>query len=369
MGEQASAYAKIPHEACADSRLSDSDFRVLCAITRWDWDGRGCWTGTAQIQRQAGAKQERATQRAITRLQSLGYIKIDDVPDKKSRRIITIVWPGGESADTPVKNDAHGRQKRRREGVKNDGTRASFLTPKETTLKKTQEEVVLSTTTTTAPESSSLSSDHRKDSSDGIPTQEPDLGAMVASVLEVVKPFDFAERTIRAAVSRYSAEWVGMALQAARQKKAQDRVVTWGYVAAVLRNWRKDGEPSPPSGFDASEVRPLNKHEIQSAQRKVQIAERKAARLARGADDGEPDIPDEPLPPAPFNPHEARMARQRAIVERMKAAEEREAELSAAVPQSPHETRMALQQAIAERRKLERLAREEEERSASAMAS
>lgn len=121
-------FAPVPHEVCR-SKVGHPAFHVYVALHRWAWNGQGgtCWATVEKIGEQAGGMGERAVQRALARLVKFGFITNTPDPSKKTGRVLTVA----SGQELVQRCNAFG-------GVRNDGGRASEMTPKEDESKNKQ---------------------------------------------------------------------------------------------------------------------------------------------------------------------------------------------------------------------------------------
>ena len=86
-------FAQLPHDIAADPRLTPVDVRVLLAIVFWARDKAACWPCDASIAARVG-RSVSTVQRSLRRLQALGLVQRDQVPQSDANRTGRVLRPG-----------------------------------------------------------------------------------------------------------------------------------------------------------------------------------------------------------------------------------------------------------------------------------
>jgi hypothetical protein len=130
-GDKPLPFAQLPHDIAADPRLTPIDVRVVSALLFWARDKPACWPCDRSIAGRVG-RSVSTVQRALRRLQALGLVQRDRVPQtdaNRTGRILRLRWrvdrrPGHEcptprsSVTEPPRSpvtDEEGKNKRERE--------------------------------------------------------------------------------------------------------------------------------------------------------------------------------------------------------------------------------------------------------------
>src|SRR5215218_4095435 len=84
-GCKAPPFAQLPHDIAADPRLTPVDVRVVAALLFWARDKPACWPCDASIASRVG-RSVSTVQRALRRLQALGLVHREKVPQTHDHR-------------------------------------------------------------------------------------------------------------------------------------------------------------------------------------------------------------------------------------------------------------------------------------------
>ena len=93
-GCKAPPFAQLPHDIAADPRLTPVDVRVIAALLFWARDKAACWPCDASIAARVG-RSVSTVQRALRRLQALGLVQREQVPQSdanRTGRILRLRW-------------------------------------------------------------------------------------------------------------------------------------------------------------------------------------------------------------------------------------------------------------------------------------
>src|SRR4051812_10704900 len=100
-------FAAIPHDIAADPRLTPVDVRVIAALLFWARDKASAWPCDRSIASRVG-RSVSTVQRALRRLQALGLVHREKVPQtdaNRTGRILRLRWRldrgVGHGCDTP----------------------------------------------------------------------------------------------------------------------------------------------------------------------------------------------------------------------------------------------------------------------------
>ncbi len=100
-------FAQLPHDIAADPRLTPVDTRVLLALLFWARDKAACWPCDRSIAARVG-RSVSTVQRALRRLQALGLVQREQVPQSdanRTGRVLRLRWridrPPGHSCYAP----------------------------------------------------------------------------------------------------------------------------------------------------------------------------------------------------------------------------------------------------------------------------
>ncbi len=87
-------FAQLPHDIAADPRLTPVDVRVVAALLFWARDKAACWPCDRSVAARVG-RSVSTVQRALRRLQALGLVHRDKVPQtdaNRTGRILRLQW-------------------------------------------------------------------------------------------------------------------------------------------------------------------------------------------------------------------------------------------------------------------------------------
>src|ERR671917_929727 len=87
-------FAQVPHDIAADPRLTPVDVRVVTALLFWARDKADCWPCDRSIAARVG-RSVSTVQRALRRLQALGLVQRDRVPQSdanRTGRVLRLRW-------------------------------------------------------------------------------------------------------------------------------------------------------------------------------------------------------------------------------------------------------------------------------------
>src|SRR5215218_7848999 len=104
-GCKAPPFAQLPHDIAADPRLTPVDTRVLLALLFWARDKPACWPCDASIASRVG-RSVSTVQRALRRLQDLGLVLREQVPQSdanRTGRVLRLRW----RLDRPLGHECH----------------------------------------------------------------------------------------------------------------------------------------------------------------------------------------------------------------------------------------------------------------------
>ncbi len=100
-------FAQLPHDIAADPRLTPVDVRVIAALLFWARDKPACWPCDASIASRVG-RSVSTVQRALRRLQALGLVRREQVPQSdanRTGRVLRLRWridrPPGHPCQAP----------------------------------------------------------------------------------------------------------------------------------------------------------------------------------------------------------------------------------------------------------------------------
>src|SRR5918998_2853089 len=89
-------FAQVPHDIAADPRLTPVDVRVVTALLFWARDKAAAWPCDRSIAARVG-RSVSTVQRALRRLQALGLVQRDRVPQSdanRTGRVLRLRWRG-----------------------------------------------------------------------------------------------------------------------------------------------------------------------------------------------------------------------------------------------------------------------------------
>src|SRR3954470_25002669 len=84
-GCKAPPFAQLPHHIAADPRLTPVDVRVVAALLFWARDKASAWPCDRSIAAHVG-RSVSTVQRSLRRLQALGLVRRDRVPQADANR-------------------------------------------------------------------------------------------------------------------------------------------------------------------------------------------------------------------------------------------------------------------------------------------
>src|SRR5215218_10018017 len=93
-GCKAPPFAQLPHDIAADPRLTPVDVRVIAALLFWARDKPACRPCDRSIASRVG-RSVSTIQRALRRLQALGLVQREQVPQSdanRTGRILRLRW-------------------------------------------------------------------------------------------------------------------------------------------------------------------------------------------------------------------------------------------------------------------------------------
>jgi hypothetical protein len=216
-----------------------------------------CYPSVATIANAAGVS-ERTVRRALSEMDEAGLINIVPADDNPTSRRIELLWlQAGFRRPIDRAGEAPARLTGRTKVVTRTDKESDLLTwtpcpqppdkvsAEESYLKKPSEETT-TTNPTAAPACAadmvgSLSSSFIASQGNSKDTNSAELSPVISKA-QAIFGAEAAERIagcVRAAALEYSAAWVTEALEIGAEKGKG-----WGYVLAVLKNWKSQGCPS-----------------------------------------------------------------------------------------------------------------------------
>src|ERR671917_1879407 len=100
-------FAQVPHDIAADPRLTPVDVRVVAALLYWARGKAAAWPCDASIASRVG-RSVSTVQRSLRRLQALGLVQREQVPQSdanRTGRILRLRWrfdrPPGHPCHAP----------------------------------------------------------------------------------------------------------------------------------------------------------------------------------------------------------------------------------------------------------------------------